>query len=138
MQLFFIWNAAVPRRFQEKSALQLRLLYVSNKNALLTTSLFCDFLYVFDNKVSQIFDEKSRLLINNIDTHGIIELSAQRLNVEVLILPPSTTSRLQSLHFYIDAASQMHYECLHMKCTVDLADAGIRNVYNVDILSAMT
>lgn len=85
-----------------------------------------------------MFDKKVLLSIENCIAHGSFNSFPYLSNVEVLCVPPNTTLKLQPLDAGNIAALRMHYKLCHVEHNVDLADVGINDIYEVDILSAMT
>ena len=58
-------------------------------------------------------------------------------NLEVIFLPPNTTSKLQPMDAGIIAASKRHYRKSQLQYAVDMIDAGESNRYKIDPLKAM-
>lgn len=67
------------------------------------------------------------------DDHSLPELS----NVEVCVLPPNSTSKLQPLDAGIIASMKMRYRLRQMKRAVDLANVDENDIYKINILTAM-
>jgi len=96
----------------------------------MTGEFFQTYLRRLHNHVSR----KILLLIDNAPSHvwDGLELS----NIEILCLPPNTTSKLQPLDAGIIAAVKRHYRRSQISYALDLLDAA-KNPYKVDQLQAM-
>lgn len=103
----------------------------------MTGSLFRDWLKVFNDKISHMFEKKVLFLTVNCSANGIDDFLPHLSNEEVPFLPPNTTSRLQPLDAGIISALKMHYERRQMERAVDLAVVGINDIYKVDTLFAI-
>lgn len=108
--LLCIDRAHKPRPFKKKTGQELGFDYHNNQKAWMTSVLFFDWLRRLSGYVtSSDITRKVLLLLDNCSAHG----SAQSLpfldNVEVLFLPPNTTSRLQPLYAGIIAAIKARY-----------------------------
>lgn len=77
------------------------------------------------------------LLIDNCSAHGSVDSLPPVENVDVVFLPPKTTSKLQPLDAGIIAALKIRYRQLQYDHAIDRIDAGIDNVYKVDQLTVM-
>lgn len=58
-------------------------------------------------------------------------------NVEVLFLPPNTTSKIPPMDAEIIASIKVRYSGAQMERAVDLADEAVSDIYKICILSAM-
>jgi hypothetical protein len=134
MELFFIGHAEKPRAFKKKHAKDYKLYYRWNKKAWMTTVLFHEWLKKFDadmrNQRRQVL-----LLLDNAPTHAVrtIELT----NVNVLFLPPNTTSHIQPMDAGIISAFKKRYRSFQLGMALDREKNGVKNIYKVDILQAM-
>lgn len=64
-------------------------------------------------------------------------ISVELDNIEVLFLPPNTTSKLQPMDAGIIAAFKRRYRRLYIQRAVEIEEAGGTNLYKVDLLTAM-
>lgn len=114
----------------KKTGEELGYFYLNNQKAWMTGEFFQTYLRRLNNHVSR----KILLLIDNAPSHiwDGLELS----NIEIIRLPPNTTSKLQPLDAGIIAAFKRHYRRSQISYALDLLDAG-KNPYKVDQLQAM-
>lgn len=57
--------------------------------------------------------------------------------MELVFLPPNTTSRLQPVDAELIAAMKMQYRKFHLERALDLLDESEKHVYAVDMLTAV-
>jgi DDE superfamily endonuclease/Tc5 transposase DNA-binding domain len=126
----FIGHAKKPRCFERKTGQEHGFLYYNNKKAWMTGSIFQDYLRHFDRHVNR----PVLLLIDNAPSHIFEGLELQ--NVEILCLPPNTTSKLQPLDAGIIATFKKHYRRRQIAWGLDQLDVG-ENPYKVNQLQAM-
>ena len=134
LELLIIGHAAKPRAFNKKTGKELGFYYRNNKKAWMTTLLFQEWLQDFDSRMRRQ-QRKVLLLLDNAPTHGVKNLTLS--NVNVLFLPPNTTSRIQPLDAGIIAAFKKRYRSFHLAHAIDRDAAGEKELYKVDILKAM-
>ena len=96
-----------PRAFKKKKATELCLGYHTNSNAWMTTALLFEWLERFNAKIARTFCGEVALLIDNCSAHGTLENVPSLSNVEVIFLPPNTTSKLQPLDAGIIASLKL-------------------------------
>lgn len=135
--LLIIGNAHKPRFFKGKTGHQLGFDYHSNKKAWMTTAVFFDWLKRFDDYIGMRPGGKPVLLLDNCSAHGTDDTILATTNVEVIFLPPNTTSKLQPMDAGIIAAMKLRYRKLQMERAVDLLDVNVKDIYKVDQLTAM-
>ena len=133
----FIGHAGKPRFFLKKTALELGFkFYYHNKRAWMTGIFFQDYLKRFNRYVKR----KVALVIDNAPSHVIegLDSESELSNIEIILLPPNTTSKLQPLDAGIIAAFKKHYRRRQLAYALDLMDAGsVANPYKVSQLQAM-
>lgn len=98
-----------PCCFQRKSAQELSFFYMSNSNAWMTGDFFRKYLHRFNAHVKR----KVLLIIDNAPSH---KWQAEEFpNLEIVTLPPNTTSKLQPLDTGIIAVfkCQIRRQLLH-------------------------
>src|SRR5436853_2878269 len=96
----------------------------------MTGLFFREFLQRFNAHVKR----KVLLLIDNAPSHTWEGLTLS--NVEIVALPPNTTSKLQPLDAGIISSFKRHYRRRQINHAITLLDAG-KNPYKVDQLTAM-
>ena len=104
-----IWRSFRPRGFKKKTGKELGFDFHANKKAWMTTALFFNWLQRFDNYVGNQEGRRVALLIDNCSAHGSIETLPVLYNVDVIFLPPKTTSKLQPLDTGIIVALKLRY-----------------------------
>ena len=130
----FIGHSKMPRAFNKKPAAQHGFLYRSNQKAWMTAVLFQEWLIGFESQMAQQ-NRKVLLLLDNAPTHIISNLTLN--HVEVMFLPPNTTSRIQPMDAGIIAAMKKRYRSFQLQRALDLEEIGHKNIFNVDVLQAM-
>ena len=80
---------------------------------------------------------KVLLLVDNCSAHGNIATLPDLSHVEVHFLPPNITSRFQPLDAGIIAAVKMGYKKRHLERALNLADMDAKDIYKIDIMTAM-
>jgi hypothetical protein len=132
---FFIGHYQKPRCFGRKTGEEHGYWYASNTNAWMTGVFFKEYLQRLSRHVG--LNRKILLLIDNAPSH--IYQDTGIFNIEVICLPPNTTSKLQPMDAGIIAAFKCHYRKKQLVHVLDCIEAGkSRNdVYKVSILEAM-
>lgn len=132
---FFIGHAKNPRCFGKKSAAEHGFVYNHNKKAWMTGVLFQEWLVGVD-KVMKQANRKILLLLDNAPSHRIDDMTLT--HVEVLFLPPNTTSKIQTLDAGIIASFKRYHRLHHYQRAIDRFDVGgIADIYKIDQLTAM-
>ena len=116
----------------KKTGADLGFFYLHNQKAWMTGAFFETYLRRFSIHVKR----KVLLLIDNAPSH-ICDDATKFPNIEILPLPPNTTSKLQPMDARIISAFKRHYRCKQLAHALDLADAGVANPYKVTQLQAM-
>lgn len=101
------------------------------------TSLFFGWLERFQAYISKTPGRRALLLIDNCSAHGTVESLPSLSNVRVVFLPPNCTSKIQPMDAGIIAALKLRYKRMHMERALDNLDAEVKNIYKVDVLTAM-
>lgn len=138
LPLMCIGSAMKPRCFNKKSGGELGFDYHANRKAWMTTALFFDWIMRFSSYITR--SDPSRrvlLLLDNCSAHGTAESLPAVNNVEIMFLPPNTTSKLQPLDAGIIAATKTRYRKWQYERALDCIDAAVNNIYKVDQLTAM-
>lgn len=100
-----IWTSKKPRCFKGKDLNNLGVYWHSNKKAWMTSSIFEEWLVLFDKKMKNQ-SRKVLLVLDNATCHSnLSELS----NVKLLFLPPNTTSKLQPLDHGVIKCFKVEY-----------------------------
>lgn len=136
-ELMFIGSSLQPRAFKKRSGKDYGLDYYANKKAWMTGDLFNMWLHRFDVYITSQ-RRNVVLLIDNCGAHGRESTTPTLQSVEVVFLPPNTTSRLQPCDAGIIAAMKIRYRTFQMERALDLSEEEVvSDIYKVDILSAM-
>src|SRR5437588_530076 len=118
--------------WNKKSGKDLGFLYFSNKKAWMTGLIFQQYLIQFNNYVGR----KVLLIIDNAPSH--IWENLQLPNLEIITLPPNTTSKLQPLDAGIIAALKYQIRKQQLAYALDILDHEANpNPYKVDQLKAI-
>lgn len=136
-ELMIIGKSRKPRAFKKRTGSELGFDYHANKKAWMTQTLFFEWLKRFDAYVARTQNRKVALLLDNCTAHGCPETLPELHNVEVIFLPPNTTSKIQPMDAGVIASVKARYRSAQMERAVDLIDEDLTNVYKVDILTAM-
>ena len=97
-----IGTAAKPRCFGNRSAKSMGFYYCNNKKAWMTGLLFQEYVW----RLNQSVNHSVFLLVNG-GPHSMGDYQLQYVNV--VVLPPNTTSRIQTFDAKIIQAFKMHY-----------------------------
>lgn len=138
LELMIIGRAARPRPFKKKSGAQMGFDYYSNTKAWMTSALFHEWLKRFSIFISKTPGRKGALLLDNCSTHGSAESLPKLSNVEIIFLPPNTTSKVQPLDAGVIDAMNVKYRLMQLERALDLVDENAADIYKVDILTAMS
>ena len=133
--LFVIGKSAKPRCFKKKSGEEHGFDYANNKRACMTAALFTQWLMRFSDYVTR--SDSSRrvlLLIDNCSAHGSKNSLPDFPNVEILFLPPNTTSKLQPLDAGIIASLKVRYRSMQYESALDRTEIGAKDIYSVLML----
>ena len=131
-ELLILGHAQKPRCFKKKTGRELGFFYLSNKKAWMTGDFFQQYLRRFDRHVGR----KVLLLIDNAPSH--IWKDMDYTNLEIVALPPNTTSKLQPLDAGIIAAFKCQMRKQQLAYALDILDHEENpNPYKVDQLTAM-
>lgn len=138
LPLMCIGKAKKPRCFKKQEGQQLGFDYHANKKAWMTSALFFAWILRFSSYISRSSpSRKVLLLLDNCSAHGTEETLPLLDNVEVVFLPPNTTSKLQPLDAGIIAALKVRYRKWQYERALDYMDAKVENIYKVDQLTSM-
>jgi hypothetical protein len=125
----FIGHAAKPRCFNKKSGAELGFFYLHNKKAWMTGVFFQEFIKIFNNHVNK---RRVLLLLDNAPSHIWTDTQkAAYPNIELLFLPPNTTSKLQPMDAGIISAFKRQ-----LQHAVDMIEDS-KPPYKIDQLTAM-
>ena len=91
--------------------------YTANKKAWMTGALFEDLMRKLDRRM-RLEDRHIALLVDNCPTHPFIEMS----NVELIFLPPKTTSVTQPMDAGIIKNLKFHYRFILANRRLETAD----------------
>jgi hypothetical protein len=134
LEPFFIRHANKPRVFNKKSEEQLGFYYRYNTKAWMNNIFFQEWLQKLEadmrNTGCHIL-----LFMDNAPSH--IAKGLDLVHVELFMLPPNTTSKIQPMDAGIIVAFKKRYHRLLARNALDRDERGEDNVYNVDQLIAM-
>lgn len=94
----------------------------------MNSSLFFDWLCHLDRKIGQSKGQKIFLLIDNCSAHQNLDTIPNLTHVEIDVLPPSTTNKLQPLDAGIISAIKVRYRWRQIKHGGDLLEVGERDL----------
>lgn len=103
----------------------------------MTSSIFRDWLERFQSYVQTKPGRNVILLIDNCSAHGNQESLPVLPNVKIIFLPPNCTSKVQPCDAGIIAALKLRYKSMHMERALENSDVNVKNIYKVDVLTAM-
>jgi len=108
--------------------------YHHNSKTWMTGLFFWEWLHYMDEKMRSQ-NRKVLLLLDNAPPHTAA--GKEFNNLEVGILPPNTTSKIQPMDAGIIAAFKRQYWNFQLQDAIDKDEAGATDIYKVDQLSAM-
>ena len=104
----------------------------------MNTTLFYEWLELFNAYISTTAERRVVLLIDNASCNGRVDDLPELSNVEVVYLPKRTTSRIQPLDAGIIACLKRRYRRNQILSALNLMDTeDTKNLYKVDILKAI-
>lgn len=131
-----IGNSFKPSPFKKKTSRQLGFDY--NNKAWMTSVLFFGWLQRFSGYVTRTDPHRKVLrLIDNCSSHGCPDSLPVLENLEILFLPPNTTSKLKPMDAGIIVSLKARYLKSQYERALDLIDAGEKNIYKLDQLTGM-
>ena len=114
MKTLIIGQSSKPRCFRNVNIENLRMKYRSNPKAWMLITVFQNWLEEFNSVVVQKYKgQRVLLLLDNCPSHKIDGLAFS--HVDVLFLPPNTTSKLQPMDAGIIMSFKRHYRHHHVK-----------------------
>ena len=117
---------------------ELRFDYYNKAKAWMTTQLFFAWLMRFSSYITRTDPDRRVLqLLDNCSAHESEESLPSLDIVEVIYLPPNTTSKPQPLDAGIIASAKTRYSRYQYERDLDCLDASESNIYKVDLLTAM-
>lgn len=137
IELMIIGRAYRSRPFEGKTGLELGFDYHANKKAWMTTHLFFEWLKRFNACTATTEGRKVVLLIDNCRVHCTAETLLALSNLKVRFLPSNTTSKVQPKDAGVMPAMKLRYRRRKIERDFDLDDECVRNVYKVEVLTAM-
>ena len=135
--LMIIGNANKPRAFNKRTGFELGFDYHANRKSWMTQSLFFNWLQRFDSHVARTRNRKVVLLLDKCTPHRSPQNLPDLQNVEIIFLPPNTTSKIEPMDAGVIASVKARYRSERMARAVDLTDENLADFYKVDILMAM-
>lgn len=112
-----IGKSSKPQCFKNVNIKNLPIKYCSNPKAWMLTTVFQDWIQEFNNVIIQKYNgQHVLLLLDNCPSHKIGGLALS--HVDVLFLPPNTTSKLQPMDAGIIMSFKRHYRRHHVKCVL--------------------
>jgi hypothetical protein len=126
-----------PRCFKNININSMSITYRYNGKAWMTTTIFQEWLEMFDRLVGRKHDsQRVLLLLDNCSSH---KRQSQALrHVDVHFLPPNTTSKIQPMDAGIIMAFKKHYRRPHIRWILEQVEAGhAAQDLKMDILQAI-
>lgn len=114
--------------------------YHSNHRAWITCHLFFDWLQRFDAYIGTTPGRNVVLLLSDCSAHGAVQTLPELQHVTVFYLPlDNPTSKLQPCNSDVIALMKAQYRAFQLERALDLIEEdSVKDVYDVDILGAMT
>jgi DDE superfamily endonuclease/Tc5 transposase DNA-binding domain len=131
VELLILGHAERPRCFQRKSGQELGFFYCSNSNAWMTGDFFQQYLHRLNAHVRR----KVLLIIDNAPSHKWRQEDFP--NLDIVTLPPNTTSKLQPLDAGIIASFKCQIRKRQLAYALDALDNNNPKPYKIDQLTAM-
>ena len=120
--LLFLGKSKIPKCFRGMTGNELGFNYYFNSKAWMNTGIFSEWLKAFDSYIGGTRNRKALLIIDNASCHGTSENLPNFLNIEIMFLPPKTTSQLQLLDSGIIAALKSHYRRRQINMSLDRSE----------------
>lgn len=103
----------------------------------MTANHFFSWLQRFNEYISRDPNRKVVLCANNCAAHESVDILPILSNIIVKLLTSNKTSKMQPCDAGIIEAMKVRYRMFHMERAIDLIEMSTKQVYHVDILSAM-
>lgn len=137
MPLLVVGRSPRPRVFEGKTREELDFDYFSSQDALMTSTIFFEWLMRFESHIASTHPtRKVVLLLENCTVHGTVETLPQMDHVRVFFLPNERIPKRFPLHGIIYAL-KARYRRRQYLMALDNVDAGRQNIYNVDLFTAI-
>ena len=138
LPLICIGKARKSLCFKNEIGTELGFNYYNNAKAYMNTPLVFAWLMRFSSCITRTDpDCRVLLMLDNCSAHGSEESLPSMDNVEVIYLPPNTTSKLQPLDSGITASVKTKYRMYQYERALDCFDASESNISKLDQLTAM-
>lgn len=137
MELMVIGSVYNPRSFGRQTGQDLGFNYHANPNAWMTSSLFFDWLLRFDARIGRTPGRHVALLIDSCSAHGTAETVPSLDNIDIIFMPPNTTTNEQPCNAGIISTVKIRYRSFQLDRALDLVDESARDIYKVEVLTAM-
>lgn len=121
LPLLVIGKSKMPRCFKGINLTNLGITYFNNTAAWMTALIFREWIADWDKKL-RVRGRKILLLVDNMSGHSIDHLCLT--HIEVMFLPPNTTSRLQPLDAGIIECFKRRYRKLFLRWRIDKMEKG--------------
>lgn len=128
LPLFVIGKSAKPRAFKNLSKVPVD--YTSNKKAWMTGAIFEDWCRKLDRRM-RLEGRKIALLVDNCPAHPTLELQ----NIELVFLPPNTTSVTQPMDAGVIRSLKYHYRYILASKRLQASDS--ESTFEWNILDAI-
>jgi len=128
-----LYRSETPRALKNQKKSELPVVWYSNKKAWMTRKIFKDWFsnyfspFISKYNREQNLDNKALLILDNAASHSI-DLSDVSPNIEVIFLPPNTTSILQPMDQEIIATFKAYYLRESIKGLVTASTGGKESV----------
>ena len=130
LPLLVIGKSAKPRAFKNN---KVPVTYLANKNAWMTGAIFEDWLRKLDQKMG-LQGRKIALIVDNCSAHPAIPLR----NIELIFLPPNTTSVTQPMDAGIIKNFKFYYRFLLANRRLEATEDANNESFSWTILDAIT
>jgi hypothetical protein len=131
-----IGKYAKPRCFKNINLSNVGIFYRHNTKAWMTAIIFQEWLKTFDKLIRlQSPHRKVLLLLDNAGSHNINGLELK--NIEIKLLPPNSTSKIQPLDAGIIASFKAKYRQKHIRFLLNQIESNPLNQPKLDILGAI-
>jgi hypothetical protein len=130
----FIGHAKQPCAFKRQTGKALGFDYSYNSKAWMTGIIFREWVLRMESKMHTA-GRRVLLLLDNAPSH--VAAGLELTNIQIAMLPPNATSKIQPMDAGIIASFKCRYRRLQLQHAVDRDEAGEHDIYKVDQLLAM-
>ena len=104
----------------------------------MTSDIFTDWLLEFGDYISQFRERRVALVIDNASCHKKCTEQTKFRNIEIVYLPPNTTSLTQPMDAGVIASMRRRFKRKQVSQALKVIEENENNKYRIDLYTACT